>query len=110
MSRNRGRTDSNQIEIVATLRLLGCTVVSLAPIGHGCPDLAVAIQGKTYLIEVKDGEKYWKFTPDQKDFALHWDAQIIVLESIDDAHSFVGSVRKNKLVEWLKARITAEVG
>ena len=109
MSRNRGRTDGNQTEIIATLRLLGCSVVSLSSIGHGCPDLAVAIQGKAYLIEVKDGETSWKFTPDQKDFCLSWNAEIPVLESIDDAHDFVESVRKNKLVEWLKSRITDKV-
>ena len=105
MSRNRGRVDTNQTEIVATLRLLGCSVVSLSPIGRGCPDLAVAVGGKTYLIEVKDGSKPWKLTDDQKEFILNWKAEIPVLESIDDAYYFVESVRNNKLVEWIRSKI-----
>lgn len=98
--RRKSRVDANQSDIVATLRLLGCSVVSLAPIGKGCPDIAVAINGQTFLVEIKNDDKYWSMTPDQKEFHLSWKAQIPILESVDDTHRFVESVRKNKLVEW----------
>ena len=100
--RRFARTDATQIDIVATLRLLGCSVVSLSPIGRGCPDLAVAVAGKTFLVELKDGSKSWKLTPDQERFILSWEAEIPVLESVDDARGFVIAVRRNKLADWLK--------
>ena len=95
------RTDDTHTEIVATLRLLGCSVVSLASIGRGCPDIACAIQGKTYLIEIKNGSKKWKLEPDQKEFILNWKAEILILESVDDAHDFVASVRTNKFLAYM---------
>lgn len=103
--RRFARTDSTHIDIVATLRLLGCSVVSLSPIGRGCPDLAVAVAGKTYLVEIKDGSKSWKLTPDQERFILGWNAEIPVLESVDDAQYFVKAVRKNRLATWLRGKI-----
>jgi len=52
---HRGRVDANQPEIVKALRDVGATVVSLARIGDGCPDLLVGYRGRTLLLEVKDG-------------------------------------------------------
>ena len=104
--RRFARTDSTQIDIVATLRLLGCSVVSLSPIGRGCPDLAVAVAGKTYLVELKDGSKSWKLTPDQERFISEWKAEIPVLESVDDAQYFVKAVRGNRLTAWLGDKIS----
>ena len=103
--RRFARTDSTQIDIVATLRLLGCSVVSLSPIGRGCPDLAVAVACKTYLVELKDGSKSWKLTPDQERFILMWEAEIPVLESVEDAQYFVKAVRGNRLAAWLGDKI-----
>lgn len=79
------RTDDNQARIVAILRKLGASVVSLHTIGKGCPDLAVAIAGKTYLVEIKDGRKKWKMTPDQAEFHETWKAPIAVLDSESSA-------------------------
>jgi len=55
--RKRGKVDANQREIVDTLRALGASVQSLAMVGDGVPDLLVGYQGRTWLVEVKDGSK-----------------------------------------------------
>lgn len=55
--RARAKVDANQCDIVAALRAIGCTVVSLAAVGRGVPDLLVGRHGRTYLLECKDGRQ-----------------------------------------------------
>ena len=52
------RADTNQPEIVATLRGMGCTVQHLHAVGQGVPDLLVGVRGVNLLVEVKyeDGQ------------------------------------------------------
>ena len=51
--RRAARTDSNHLELVKAFRTLGCSVLSLAAVGKGVPDLLVSIKGITWLVEVK---------------------------------------------------------
>ena len=51
--RRFGRTDATQRAIVAYLRTHGATVLSLANVGSGCPDLLVGYKGVTVLLECK---------------------------------------------------------
>ena len=51
------KIDANQTQVVEALRAAGATVQSLAAVGQGVPDLLVGFQGKTLLMEVKDGRK-----------------------------------------------------
>ena len=72
---HQGRTDGNQQAIIDALRAEGASVQSLASVGAGVPDLLVGAKGRTYLVEVKDGEKcpsHRKLTPDQKRWILKW--------------------------------------
>lgn len=55
--RRAARTDANQTEVVEAIRAIGGTVHSLAALGDGCPDLLVGYNGRTVLMEVKDGKK-----------------------------------------------------
>jgi hypothetical protein len=55
--RRAAKIDANQTAIVDALRAAGATVQSLAAVGQGVPDLLVGYQGKTALIEAKDGRK-----------------------------------------------------
>ena len=85
------RTDRNQAAIVKVLRKSGCRVLSLAAVGHGCPDLLVHRAGLTYLIEIKDGEKSAsrrQLTPQQIKFHEHWPVAIVKNEH--DALAVVG--------------------
>ena len=82
--RRAAKIDANQPAIVSALRKVGCTVQSLAAVGKGVPDLLVGYQGKTYLLEVKDGK--WTLTPDQVDWHGKWKGgPLRVVASIDEA-------------------------
>jgi hypothetical protein len=86
---HRGRVDANQAEIVAALRKVGASVVSLARIGEGCPDLLVGYRGRTLLIEVKDGTAIPSkrlLTEDELKFQSSWTgATIRNVGSIEEA-------------------------
>ena len=51
--RRNAKVDANHFEIVAAFRKLGASVLSLANLGRGVPDLLVAWCGVTMLVEVK---------------------------------------------------------
>ncbi len=86
---HRGRVDRNQPEIVKALRKMGATVVSLARIGEGCPDLLVGWRGRTILIEVKDGQAIPSkrlLTDDELKFQGGWTGgPIINVGSVEEA-------------------------
>jgi hypothetical protein len=65
------KVDKNQAAVVKALRDYGADVHLLHMIGRGIPDLLVAYEGHTILIEVKDGA-HKVFTPDQIKFIAAW--------------------------------------
>ncbi len=87
------RVDANQGDIVDALRRLGCTVMSIASVGRGCPDLVVGIQrpdGRrvNVLLEVKDGRKKpsaRKLTPAEREWIDSWRGQVAVVGSVPEA-------------------------
>ena len=88
------RIDTNQKEIVEALRKAGATVVSLASMKHGCPDLLVGYAGETILIEVKKDAKS-KYTSDQLDFLGKWRGGAICrIDSVEAAIRCLGIIRK----------------
>jgi Holliday junction resolvase len=88
------RIDTNHKEIVKALRQAGATVVSLAAMKHGCPDLLVGYQGETVLMEIKRDAKA-KFTSDQLDFMGKWKGGAISrVDSVDAAIRALGITRK----------------
>ena len=68
--RRAARVDGNHAEIVDCFKKLGCSVLSLAPLGGGVPDLLVAINGITWLVEVKMPNG--KENELQVEFAITW--------------------------------------
>lgn len=95
--RRAARLDSNHPEIVAAFEALGCTVLSLASMGKGCPDLLVGIDLSNALVEVKDGSKCpseRKLTPDEHRFQKNWRGQWCLLERVEDVPAFVKAWRK----------------
>ncbi len=85
--RTRARVDKNQPEIVAAFRKLGYSVLHLHQIGKGCPDLLVAKDGVSTLVEVKDGDKppsARKLTPDEREFHDTWRGNIVIINSVDE--------------------------
>ena len=65
------KVDKNQAPVVKALRDYGADVYLLHMVGAGIPDLLVAYEGQTILMEVKDGADK-KFTPDQIKFIAGW--------------------------------------
>jgi Holliday junction resolvase len=88
------RIDTNHKEIVKALRDAGATVVSLASMKHGCPDLLVGYGNETMLMEIKKDSKA-KFTPDQLEFMGKWKGGAISrVDSVDAAIRALGIIRK----------------
>ena len=91
--RRAAKVDDNHKAIVKALRGCGCSVVSLAAVGVGCPDLLVGLAEKNYLLEVKDGNKppsARKLTHDQRHFFATWRGQAVVVTNVDQALEAVG--------------------
>jgi len=88
------RIDTNHKEIVKALRELGATVVSLASMKHGCPDLLVGYASETVLMEIKRDAKA-KFTSDQLEFLGKWKGGAISrVDSVEAAIRALGITRK----------------
>jgi len=88
------RIDTNHKEIVKALRDAGATVVSLASMKHGCPDLLVGYANETLLMEIKKDAKA-KFTPDQLDFMSKWKGGAVSrVDSVDAAIRALGIMQK----------------
>ena len=81
--RQIARVDRNQEEIVAALRGIGCSVLHLHTVGHGCPDILVGKFGRNILIEIKaeDGE----LTEDERKFFERWYGQVTIVRTVEDA-------------------------
>ena len=88
------RIDSNQVEIVAALRAIGCTVQSLAGVGFGCPDVLAGRNGRNYLIEVKDGSKppsARALTGQEAIWINEWKGKVAVVNNVKEALAAVGA-------------------
>jgi Holliday junction resolvase len=90
------RIDTNHKEIVKALREAGATVVSLAAMKHGCPDILVGYQNETILMEIKKDSKA-KFTPDQLEFMGKWKGGAISrVDSVEAAIRALGIMQNVK--------------
>ena len=78
--RRAARVDVNHSQLVAAFRSLGCSVLSLAAMGKGVPDLLVATKGNTWLVEVKMPKG--KQTADQIEFAKHWQGKQTIVRDV----------------------------
>ena len=86
--RRAAKTDANQPEIVAALRAIGASVADTSAVGKGFPDLVCGYQGRTWLLECKDGSlspSRRKLTPDQVEFKATWRGHWAVVNSADEA-------------------------
>ena len=88
--RRAAKIDEVQPSIVEALRNAGISVVSLAAIGQGVPDLLAAKGDKYWLIECK-GPK-GKLTPAQVKFVLDWPGTVHIIRTPDEALKLVGEI------------------
>ena len=89
--RRAARVDGNHAEIVDCFKKLGCSVLSLAPLGKGVPDLLVAIKGITWLVEVKMPKG--KETADQMEFAATWKGCRSIVRDLAGVESTVKTMK-----------------
>lgn len=90
--RRRGRVDGNQSEIVKALIDIGASVVSLAPMGCGIPDLLVGFRKHNYLFEIKINDKA-KLTPDEAKWHDKWFGQVNCVTTIDEILKIIGATK-----------------
>jgi len=82
------RVDANQGEIVAALRKVGCSVLSLARLGNGAPDILLGYKGKNVLLEIKRAKG--KLNDQQQEFKDEWRGELCVVRSVDEALLVLG--------------------
>lgn len=91
------RIDANHEQVVLALRTAGATVQSLAATGKGVPDLLVGFQGKTLLMEIKDGSKApseRRLTEDQLKWHGAWrGGPLTVVDGVDAALRMLGVLK-----------------
>lgn len=80
--RQNARIDKNQATIVDALRQLGYSVVSLASLGRGCPDLLVGAHGHNWLFEVKTPTGTLRSA--QKLWIDGWKGQVVVVHTLTE--------------------------
>jgi len=93
------RVDSNQAQIVAELRQMGCAVQSLASVRDGCPDLLVSFRGCNYLFEVKDPKQppsKRQLTKLEKKWHEEWRGQVHVIHNTKEALAVILKQDKQK--------------
>ncbi len=90
------KVDDNHAQIVKSLRGVGATVISLAAVGGGCPDLVVGYRRTNYLMEIKDGAKVpsaRKRTPAQIHFAETWRGSHVLVNNPREALQAIGATK-----------------
>jgi len=91
------RIDANHEQVVSALRAAGASVQSLAGVGKGVPDLLVGFQGKTLLMEVKDGRKTpseRRLTDDQIKWHGAWNGgPLAIVDGVDAALRMLGVMK-----------------
>jgi hypothetical protein len=103
MTRQHAKVDANQAELVRQLRQLGCSVQSLADIGHGCPDLLVGFRCRNYLFEIKNPKQCAsarELTDDECRWHRVWNGQAATVQTVDDCMKFMEE-KKEPMVKKL---------
>lgn len=89
--KHRAKYDGNHRAIVQALRDVGCTVLNLAMVGGGAPDILVARGGKMWLLELKNPEGRDKVSPNQAEWHARWRGpKVVVCRSVEEALAAVG--------------------
>jgi hypothetical protein len=98
--RRAARTDATHAGIVKALRAVGCSVLSMASLGGGVPDLLVARSGRMWLVEVKSpagprggiSQHGQRVNELQVAWQQAWRAPVSVARSVDEALRIVGAL------------------
>ena len=83
MTRTASRVDSNHVAIVVGLRKAGYSVLSLASLGRGTPDIICGSRTRNVLIEIKSGKG--KLNKQQIEWHDAWANPVYVVHILEDA-------------------------
>lgn len=81
------RVDKNQPQIVERFRFHGFSVGITSSLGNGFPDLVVAKQMRTFVVEIKDGSQppsKQKLTIMEEEFFNTWQGEAVIVKDIAD--------------------------
>lgn len=88
----KAKRDLNEGDIFDAFRKMGLDVEATdKPL-----DAVVGYQGKSYLIEVKNGPKA-PLTKDQEQFFSKWRGHAAVIRSVDEALAFAAAVKAGEI-------------
>jgi hypothetical protein len=90
--RQAARVDANHTEIVNALRSAGFSVLSLAQLGRGVPDLLCVRAGAYFMLEIKHGRG--KLNHDQFIWQRNWNGPVHTVRTIDEALQAVGAIKE----------------
>jgi hypothetical protein len=92
--------DGNHTEIVNAFRGLGASVISLAAVGHGCPDILVGYDCGALkinlLVEIKnfnEGTVKGELSDDQAKWHKDWRGQVAIVRSLEDVGFLIKAAR-----------------
>ncbi len=113
MSRFARRVDDNHRTILDALERAGASVLSLAPLGRGAPDVAFGICGITTLAEIKPASslKAHKRKPNQLAWAAKWKGGVVhELRTPEEAWTLVNLIRLTSATRTKAAVALREAG
>ena len=85
--RRAHRLDANHAELVSEFEKHGCSVLSLAGLGNGAPDICVGFGGLQLMCELKNSAQppsKRKLTPDEERFKMNWTGGYRLVQNVDD--------------------------
>ena len=93
--RRAARLDTTHKPIQEAFRRLGCSVLSLAQVGSGCPDLLVACGVVACLVECKTPKRGTKkgTAERQAEFRVTWQGWTEIARDMGDVARIVGRMR-----------------
>lgn len=112
MNRYVAKADANQKNIVAALRKAGASVVPTHTVGQGFPDLVVAFNGRTMLLEIKDPTQpkhRHELTPAQVEFHAKWTGEIHIVFTVEQALEVIAGAKPQSFDSWHNARMQQEL-
>lgn len=90
------KRDANHSEIAIGLVRAGCSVLDLAKVGSGSPDLLVAHPKgfSNVLLEIKVAKG--KLSPGQVEWHRHWFGPVFVVRTLEDALRAMGLLEQKR--------------
>lgn len=80
--RKHGKKDDNHKAIVTDLKKMGFACIDLSPLGDDIPDLCIARNGQTALVEIKSPKG--KLSKGQEFFIALWPGKAFVVKSVEE--------------------------